>query len=315
MSETLLAGPAATITTHPRYEGANIRTWIGFKHFMYLVEEAILQYFRDRDLGVQSLYHDHGLGLEILDCSVQLPHALEIDDLVVTSVKPAPRQPDAPGAAFTAEITIPGGDEEATRALIGKITVALVQEHQEDATYPEDLRPYVVPSAQLATTTEAVRPIAPGQTVADVLAPGKESFLWSWRAPYYYCHFSDRVQHSAFTRALESVVDNFLHDRGLGVGELMRERAWIPVVSRARVRLHAAAHMEETIHTVFRVDDILMNTTFTATMECWVQRGQELVLVARGSIMHGYAICRGADAGAVAVLDAQTQATLLGVAA
>ena len=32
----------------PRYEGANICTWIGFKHVNYLVEEAVLAHFRSR---------------------------------------------------------------------------------------------------------------------------------------------------------------------------------------------------------------------------------------------------------------------------
>ena len=33
-------------TTRPSYEGANIRTWVGFKHFMYLVEESVLAWLR-----------------------------------------------------------------------------------------------------------------------------------------------------------------------------------------------------------------------------------------------------------------------------
>ena len=60
------------LTCRPRYEGANIRTWIGFKHFMYLVEEAVLHWFRERGLGPQRLYHEYGLGLEIVrPCSTQ----------------------------------------------------------------------------------------------------------------------------------------------------------------------------------------------------------------------------------------------------
>src|ERR671922_138859 len=84
---TTTAQPTTTVVTgRPRYEGANIRTWIGFKHFVYLVEEAVLHWFRERDLGARRLYHDFGLGLELVDVSVQLPAYLEVDDEVTAAV-------------------------------------------------------------------------------------------------------------------------------------------------------------------------------------------------------------------------------------
>src|SRR5262249_51880992 len=80
------AGTVTALTCRPRYEGANIRTWIGFKQFMLLAEEAVLAWFRERGLGPQRLYHEHGLGLEIVDSSVQLPALLEVDDEVRAEV-------------------------------------------------------------------------------------------------------------------------------------------------------------------------------------------------------------------------------------
>ncbi|HCU50417.1 MAG TPA: hypothetical protein DGG94_11565, partial [Micromonosporaceae bacterium] len=152
-----------------------------------------------------------------------------------------------------------------------------------------------------------------GLTVADVLKPqGFSALLWSWRAPYFYCHFSDRVQHSGFIRCLEEVVDRFLDDRGLAVGRMLAQRSWIPVVSRARVRMLAPAHMEETVHTTFRVTDVLRSIMFDGQMDCYVQRGQTLFHVATATILHGYAISRGPEAGNLAELDAQVSRTLLG---
>jgi hypothetical protein len=149
--------------------------------------------------------------------------------------------------------------------------------------------------------------------VAATLAPaGSAAHLWSWRAPYFYCHFSDRVQHSGFVRALEDVVDRFLAARGLSVGTLLAERAWIPVVSRARVQLVEAAHMEETIHTTFVVTDILRGVMFDGRMDCHVRRGDRLVHVATAQILHGYAISRGPDAGSLATLDDAVVAALTG---
>jgi acyl-CoA thioesterase FadM len=111
---------------------------------------------------------------------------------------------------------------------------------------------------------------------------------------------------------MEEVVDRFLHDRGLGVGKLLDERGWIPVVSRARVRLLADAHMEETVHTVFTVQDFLKDISYTATVDHYVRRGDQLVHIATGTIMHGYAVSRGPQAGTVAVLDEATKNAMLG---
>ncbi|MFE6776503.1 alpha/beta fold hydrolase [Streptomyces sp. NPDC057702] len=313
----LLDGQPTSYVGQPRYEGANIRTWIGFKHFMYLVEEGVLQYFRDRGVGARDIYHRYGLGLEVVDSSVQLPVALEAEERVyatVVSGKPKPGQ----GAPFNVSLTVERAGETVT-VLKGKVQVALVavKDGSGSEPVPAILEPYVVPDVSaLANSARATLEVPAGATVADVLAPeGSGAYLWDWRAPYYYCHFSDRLQHSAYIRTMEEVVDRFLADRGLAVGTLLDERGWIPVVSRARVQLLSDIYMEETVHTVFKVEDILKDTMYTARMDCYVRRGDTLERAATGTIMHGYAISRGEQAGTVAVLDEATQATLLGGAA
>jgi acyl-CoA thioesterase FadM len=142
-----------------------------------------------------------------------------------------------------------------------------------------------------------------------VLAP---AYLWSWRVPYYYCHFSDRVPLSGYVRAMEEVVDRFLADRGVGVGRMLAERSWIPVVSRARIRLTGAAHLDETVHTAFTVTDILRGVLFDGRMDCYVRRGDDLIPVATGTILHGYAIASGPHAGTLARLDDDVVALLRG---
>lgn len=313
----LLDGQPTSYVGSPRYEGANIRTWIGFKHFMYLVEEGVLQYFRDRGVGARDIYHRYGLGLEVVDSSVQLPVALEAEEQVyatVVSAKPKPGQ----GAPFNVTLTVEREGETVT-TLKGKVRVALVavKDGSGSEPVPAVLEPYVVPDVSaLTNSAKATLPIPAGSSVADVLTPeGSGAYLWDWRAPYYYCHFSDRLQHSAYIRTLEEVVDRFLADRGLAVGKLLDERGWIPVVSRARVQMVSDIYMEETVHTVFKVEDILKDTMYTARMDCYVRRGDSLELAATGTIMHGYAISRGENAGTVAVLDEATQQTLLGGAA
>lgn len=314
MTELLEGIGPRTYRGRPRYEGANIRTWIGFKHFYYLVEEAVLQHFRDSGLGPDLLYRRHGLGLEVVESSIQLPATLGVDDEVRAVLQPVAGRP-GDGAAFSVKLVVDRGGEPVT-VLTGKVRVALVAEKDAPGgdPVPEALAALAVPEVAALRTGggEDLDVPADGSLAAVLTPPGSNSFLWSWRIPYFYCHFSDRLQHSGYVRALEEVVDRFLADRGIAIGKLLDERGWIPVVSRARVRLLADAHMEEVLHTVFTVEEILRDVVYTARMETYVQRGGRLVQTAAGTIMHGYAISRGPDAGQLARLDGTARTALLG---
>lgn len=307
MTDTLRLVPTV-VESRPGYEGANIRTWVGFKHFMYLVEEGVLAWLREHGAGAHELFHDYGLGAEIIDCSVQLPAVLEIDDLVrVEVVAAAGRQ-----LQVRLQVSRDGQDVVVLR---GKVTLALLPERDAaiHRTAPSPLDSYQLGEIQEAGGPGRDLEIPAGLTVADLLQPpGCSALLWSWRAPYFYCHFSDRVQHSGFVRCLEEVVDRFLDSRDLSVGRMLAQRSWIPVVSRARVRMLAPAHMEETVHTVFKVTDLLRSIMFDGRMDCYVQRGQTLFHVATATILHGYAVSRGPEAGHLAELDAEVSRMLLG---
>ena len=280
------------LTARPGFEGANIRTWVGFKHFMYLAEAAVLEWFRERDLGPQRLYRDFGLTFEIVDSAVQLPAVVEVDDVVTVTASHRAR------GAF--DVRMINGDGRLT--LRGKVQVRLVPDAEATAGVSE------LPPAAL---DEFVGPVsAPGEH-ATVTIPAA-AFTWSWRARYFHCHFSDRVQHSAYVRALEEVVDRYLEDRGISVPSLLHGRGWIPVVSRARVTLIAPAHMDETIHTTFEVDDVIRGTAYDGQMICAVRREEGTVPVASGRILHGYAVTRGPATGSLASFDEEVTAALLG---
>jgi len=295
---TPLAGPSV-LHGRPAYEGANIRTWIGFKHFMYLVEQGLLQWLRDQGCSARDLYLEHGLGFEVVDCSVQLPAVLEIDDEVRVEVG-AGR-----GNKLAVTLSVVRDGAEVT-VLRGKVSVALVGERTAPQHRPAPERLAGLEVGELVEASTVAQParrrLAAGESAESALTAEPGSFLWSWRAPYFYCHYSDRVQHSGYVRALEEVVDRFLAERGISVGRMLTERSWIPVVSRARVQLIEAAHMEEVIHTTFTVTDILLGTIFDGRMDCFVQRGDELVPVATAQILHGYAIAAGEGAGGMATL-------------
>ena len=273
----------------PRCEGSNIRTWIGFKHFMYLAEEAVVQWFRDHGAGPQALYHVHGLGLELVDSSLQLPSVLEVDDLVTAEVTPL--APGRFGVRLRAGGTVVGR---------GKVSVVLVREAD-----PLGSAPLPGPMAELVVDRVGL-PAADEPDVDDA------EFEWSWCARYFYCHYSDRVQHSAYVRALEETVDRFLAQRGISVGRLLADRGWIPVVSRVSVRVLADAHMEEVVHTTFTVSDVLKRIGYDGVMNCYVCRGGTRVRTATARILHGYAMTRGDRAGQLAEFDDEVMAALTG---
>jgi acyl-CoA thioesterase FadM len=295
-----------TAFLRPLGEGANIRTWIGFKHFMYLGELAVLDWFRDREVGPSLLFHRYGLGLSVVTFSVQLPAVLDIDDVTDAAVRGGPSRFDVRLSAHRT------GDPTVMRARVG---VALVREAPAPGAAPPPgwLAPLVVADvadAGLARQSDRDRPSSADE--GFLTAPGSAGTSWSWRVPYYYCQYSRRMQHSGYVRVLEEAVDRFLAGCGLDIPGVLRDRGWIPVVSRAKVSLLADAVMGETMHTVLTVTDVLKRTCFAARMDCYVRRGQTTVHTASGEILHAYAIARGENAGRTAELDEATIATLTG---
>jgi acyl-CoA thioesterase FadM len=294
-----------TVTLSPLREGANIGTWIGFKHFMYLAEAAVLAWFSERGIGAAALYRDHGLRLTVVESSVLLPAVLEADDVVDAEVTGGPRK-------FTVRLIArrPG----APAVLRGRLTVALIARPGSlPSALPGELAPLVageVAELALAERADLAAGTAahPGQILAQA---GSGAFLWTWRVPYYYCEYSDQLQLSGYVRALEEVVDRFLASRGLSIATMLRDRGWIPVVSRARITMLAATSMEDTMHTVFTVDDVLKRSSFDGRMDCYVQRGGIFAHTATARILHGYAIARGPGAGQLAELDDATISVLL----
>jgi acyl-CoA thioesterase FadM len=274
-----------TLTLRPRFEGGNIRAWIGFKHFMYLAEEAVLEWFRGRQLGPATLFHEYGLSLSIVDSSVRLPAVLELDDVVRAEVTGGPER-------FTvrAYAERPGSPA----VLRARVSVALVPLPGTHRPVPPELAPAV-------GRLDRGEPAGPADP---------DAYLWTWRVPYYYCQFSEHIQHSGYVRALEEVVDRFLDDRGMSIRTMLDERGWIPVVPRARVRQFAAVAMEETVHTAFVVTDVVKDVGFDARMDCYVRRNGTLVRAATAQILHAYAVARGPGAGRLAELDAETVAAL-----
>jgi acyl-CoA thioesterase FadM len=261
--------PDTEVTGRPRFEGANIGTWIGFKHVMYLIEEAVLAHLRTVGLAPGRLYEEHGLGVEIVDSDVRIRHALHVDDQVRSLVEPGP--PDGGELTFAVSSFV-----DRRKAVTARVRVVL-RGTADGSPVPTQLRPFVTPVIARADAA----------AIPERASAGR--FAWKSKVPYFYCHFSARLQHSGYVRVLEEAVDRFLADRGVSIATMLGGRRWIPVVPHARVQVLGEALMEEELHTVFTVQDVFKCRTYTASMDCYVRRGGRMLRTATGSITHGYA--------------------------
>ncbi|MHB8455174.1 MAG: acyl-CoA thioesterase family protein [Acidiferrobacterales bacterium] len=318
-----------SVDLRPRFEGSNICTWIGFKHVMYLVEEAILDYFRSRGMVPRRLFEEHGLCLEIVDSSVRILHALHMDDLVQVEVRPV-TQAQGRELHFSVQIMVDRAGKN-TKALTGKVAVMFRQESPDITSSrgtafpaPAEIAPYV--SGKIDRALDAggsSEVIGDGRGVnrsEDILIrqlvpADANAFVWKWHIPYFYCHFSERLQHSGYLRLVEEVVDLFLADRGISIATMLKKRRWIPVVPQAQLSILREALMEETIYTVYTVQEIFKNVTYNANVDFYVLRDGALVRTAQGRITHGYAEILNRRDWALVNFDETVMAALYGKAA
>lgn len=305
------------VPLRPQFEGANVGPWIGFKHVNYMVEEAVLAHFRQQGRDVRSLYADHGLCLEIVEIDTRIIRALRLEDEFNFHVSPSGR---ATGAELAFDVVVHDDQEatKATRMVVAKVTVMLRRDTRWPV--PKDTPP---PGTTGDAVDRIVRPkpqsgfgsgrIGPPARSVDNLVSGRNALVWKMRVPYFYCHFTERLQMSGYLRVMEEVVDRFLTDRGVSIRSLLDESQLIPAVPRSRISMLEEAYMDEDLHTVLVIDQVFKDLTFTATMECYVVREGELVITAVGAITHGYARLDGRASWSLARLDDRLRTALAGV--
>jgi acyl-CoA thioesterase FadM len=262
-------GAATRLPVRPCYEGSNIGTWLGFKHLNYMVEEAVLDHFRQHGYGPAALYGVHGLCLDLVDIDTRILHAVRMDDVAVADVRPGRRRTEG---GLDLAVTLLLGDPEVK--MVGSRVRVVLRQDEPGVDVPADLRPFVAP-----------RIGGP----AELVPAGDNVFVWKWRIPYFYCHFTERMQMSGYLRVMEQVVDLFLADRGVSVKTLLDQQQWIPAVPHSRITLLGEALMEEELVVTFTVEEVYKRLTYTARMDCHVVRDGRVVPTATGRITHGYA--------------------------
>ncbi|MFF2546342.1 hypothetical protein ACFVUY_27785 [Kitasatospora sp. NPDC058063] len=280
----------STTQVRPRYEGSNICTWIGFKHVNYLVEEAVLDHFRQAGLPARALYEEYGLGLDLVTIDTRILHAFHMDDVAEAEVVPWTKDEDGTiGFKVTIRFERNG---EVHKAVTSKVRVSLrIDTYLEAAgDVPEQLARFAV--AKLGDDLERQEPAAAPaeEEILAALTEGRNAYAWKWNIPYPYCHFTERIQMSGYLRLMEEGKDRFVADRGISIKTLLDDRKWIPVVPRSDIRILDEALMEEDLYIVYSVEDVFKDFTYTSRMDFYVLRDGALVKTATGSIVHGYAV-------------------------
>lgn len=295
------------IELRPRFEGANIGTWLGFKHINYLVEEAVLRHLQDRGYPVSYLFRRHAVGLDFTVMDTRIRGAVHLDDRVVASVSPVERQP----GEYRVKLVSHRPDGE-THTASSRVQVVLRRDGSRTPAghLPDELAELVVESIGQPVSVSP-RPVQKPRSDGPTIDTGSlgshpfvlpvdleqatqgNSYVWVTRIPYFYCHWTERLQMSGLLRYLEEIVDRFLAARGSSIMSQLDRDGWIPACTHTRVEMLNEARMEEELILVFRVTDCFKRLTYTADFDTFVVRDGQTIHISTGSATHGYARLTG----------------------
>lgn len=290
---------ATTVRHRPRFEGSNIMTWVGFKHVMYLLEEAVLEHFRQSGHPPTELFEGYGLCFNVVTANARILHALHYDDMVETEVTPRIK-PGETELAFKVQHFV-DRDDKRLKACVADVRVVLKRDASLGFAPSSRAHPllgdYVVDELkrrpELRREPLPAKPEVPGPNGTPIpacFATAARPLVRKSRIPYYYCHGNDHLQMSGYLRYLEAAQDLFLEERGMSIAHYLAAKRWIPVVSTARVEFLDEAKMEETFYLVYTPQELIKDVLHTSSMDCYVQREERLHHVATGLLTMGYAV-------------------------
>jgi acyl-CoA thioesterase FadM len=311
---------------YPRIEGNNICTWIGFKHVMYVVEEAVVDHLRQNSLKLRDLYEKNGLCFEIVDSDARILHALHMDDKVSAKVSIDQEKKESEKEVHLHVNLHVERDGESVKAVVCRVSI---QFKLDDSPVTDEIQPLMVENLALWTVEKISRQssseldvepapllenrgeINADDNITDLLRKGSPAALiWKWRIPYFYCHYNERMKHSGYLRLLEEVEDLFLADNNISIRTMLHEKKWIPVVPSARAEILEEAYMEETLYTVYSLVETYRDFTYTHRMDCYVVRDGKFVKTATGSITHGYARINDRSDWSLVAFDDETKESI-----
>lgn len=271
----------------PGFEGANIGLWVGFKHFCYLAERALLEYCAATTASVSELVEEEKLGVDLRCMSARLPQPLFVEEEVVFGISSAESQVrNGTVASFTGR-TLGKGSREVMR---GQAEYCL-----------RALEPPGSRQGQLVDLPDE-----------EPVAIFGEPLVWRQQIPYFYCRYSDPVQFDGYVRMVEEGVDRFLSARGLAVPAVLRDRGWIPAVTKFSISSRSPVYMGEDVEVSVWLTDIMAGMLFEFEFDFSVLRGGGKISACRAQITHGYAATAGDSKGSIQRLDPEVRELLRG---
>lgn len=312
----LLTEPNSTTLT-PSYEGANIGTYIGFKHVNYLVEQAVLASFRSAGLRVSHLYGTYGLGFDIVSLECRIRSGIFVDDAVLVQVVPTSTTADR---RFRFAVTLTVERDGAPKKCATATVTAVLRRDEHDRRLPArvppppELAPFTVDviaandTVAVAVSAADLPRLVSGGTddndpVTRQLTEGRVGYAWRLRIPYPMVHFYSRLQMSSYLRLMEEAKHRFVDARGISIGDQLADRNWIPAVTQSRLDIVGEALLEEDLYIVYTVESVFKRLLYTARLECYVLRGDSLTPVANGIITHGYGVVENGNQASVVEFD------------
>ena len=271
----------------PLSEGANIESWIGFKHFSYLAEGAVQDFLRETGMSQDDMLRETGESVDIVEFSLRLPSPLYADSRVSLHVEGERADPSRPPADALRVRGDRVSAEASARCLEGRAGLRGWSREELDA--------------MLSRAAQAGPEVSSTASIMRGAAPGLHD--WLFTVPYPYCRASSVMQFDGYVRLVEDSVERFLRAQGVSVRRLLVERGWIPVVTRWNLTIDEPVLMEEELVISTDVTGVFKGLLWDSDIGFHVVRDGERVTVARASITHGYAITRGRLSGTMAAFD------------
>jgi len=273
------------IKQRPRFEGCNIETWLGFKHLMYLSEEALLEFFRIHKISQRDLYLKYDVNLEIRFSKIDIIKAVNTDDELDTVVY---LDPKSSFPLFIIKSYV--GDTLYFKSKIQVLfNVAGNINEIKDINLKQLITKGVESNSRIQVDKEIkLRKEEPLEVLKEYFS--SDAFVYKKRIPYYYCHYNNYVLHSGYVRFIEEAVDLFLESRGLSIKRMLQEKKYIPFVSNTNINIIDHAEMEEDIYIVFKVNDVYKDAVYLSNIYFYVKRNEKLQLMAFADITHGYSV-------------------------